>query len=67
MSPDSNESVKTLFEKLKSPELKFDLVRGQQLIGEPATLAGFLEARAKYRPERFATTFAELGKLLNQK
>jgi hypothetical protein len=59
-----NTTIEKLIEQLKSPELKFDLIRGQHQIGEPATLAALLEARAKYRPERFSTTFSELSKLL---
>ncbi len=50
--------------ELKDPKLRFDLVRGQQRVGEPTTLAAFLAARSEYDAELFATRFRRLRELV---
>ncbi|MEX2138861.1 MAG: multiheme c-type cytochrome [Pirellulales bacterium] len=53
-------AVDQALRELKAPSLKFELISGKQSVGEPGTLAAFLQARRAYDPQKFADGFGRL-------
>jgi hypothetical protein len=59
-------AVDQALRELKAPSLKFDLITGKQSVGEPGTLAAFLQARSAYDPQKFADGFGRIRDAIRQ-
>jgi hypothetical protein len=64
---DDHAAIRQALGELKNPTLGFDLVRGQQAIGEQSTLAAFLNARSKYNAEHFREQFHRMRETLRNR